>query len=264
MTRFNECFFCAQALKAFIFVETKKYMSTILIVGASSGLGLEVAKIYIAQGHNVCLAARRQEPLAELVALAPERVSAAFLDVTASDAEQRMDELLRSSNPDVLFYSSGVGSQNRQLKADIEARTFATNAMGFGLMLGCAFRFFAERGKGHIAAITSIAGTKGLGPSPAYSATKAFGSTYLEALAQLAHIRGVELHVTELRAGFVSTPLLGDKPTYPMLLDAADVARKMVRAVERRKAVVIIDWRWSIVTALWRLIPRFIWRRLKL
>ena len=130
-------------------------------------------------------------------------------------------------------------------------------------MIGAAYRYMASHGGGHIAAISSIAGTKGLGAAPSYSATKAFQNTYIQSLEQQARMRGLNITFTDLRPGFVATALLGDDPKYPMLLKPKKVAEEMVQAVKHRRHVWVIDWRWRIVTALWRRIPRCLWRNLK-
>ena len=131
-------------------------------------------------------------------------------------------------------------------------------------MIGTAYRYFANRGEGHIAAITSIAGTKGLGPAPAYSATKAYQATYLQALEQQANARKLNIRITDIRPGFVDTALLSGLPRYPMMLTPQHVAREIVSAIEHHDHIRIIDWRYRILTALWRRVPHFIWRRLKL
>jgi short-subunit dehydrogenase len=165
---------------------------------------------------------------------------------------------------DLYFHASGIGRQNRNLEADIELRTMETNAVGFTRMIGTAYRYFAQRGEGHIAAITSIAGTKGLGPAPAYSATKALQNTYIEALQQLANARKLNIRFTDLRPGFGATDLLNDGNHYPMQLNKVDVARDMVRSMGRGRQVRVIDWRWRVLTFFWRMVPRWIWLRLKL
>ena len=131
-------------------------------------------------------------------------------------------------------------------------------------MIGEAYRFFAEQGHGHIAAISSIAGTKGLGPAPSYSATKAMQNVYLQALEQQANTRGLKIRFTDIRPGFVDTDLLKGDYHYPMMLKPDKVARQIVRAVKGKRHVVVIDWKYRILTALWRRVPRFVWRRLKL
>ena len=89
-------------------------------------------------------------------------------------------------------------------------------------------------------------------------------STYLQALEQLAHRQGLRIGFTDIRPGFVDTPLLTGSMHYPMLLDTTAVARTIVKAVVRRRHVVVIDWRWRLFTALWRRLPRCVWRRLRL
>ena len=239
-------------------------MQKVIVIGASSGLGKEVAKLLIADGYTLGLAARRTQPLEELKALAPERVMIHAIDVTSDDAPQALEHLINMvGGIDLFIYTAGVGFQNMELEPDIELNTVNTNALGFTRMIGAAYRYMAEHGGGHIAAISSIAGTKGLGAAPSYSATKAMQNTYLQALEQQAHMRNLNITFTDLRPGFVATPLLGDNPQYPMLLKTERVAKEIVTAIKHHRHVWVIDWRWRIATALWRRIPRCLWRHLK-
>lgn len=236
-----------------------------IIVGASSGIGMEVAKVLLSDGWHLGIAARREDKLLELKAMAPERIKVMAIDVTQPDAGERLlcliDEL---GGMDLYFHASGIGRQNRNLEADIELRTMETNAVGFTRMIGTAYRYFAQRGEGHIAAITSIAGTKGLGPAPAYSATKALQATYLQALEQQSRQSGLRIRFTDIRPGFVDTALLNGDFKYPMLLQPAAVARDIVGSIYKRRHVRIIDLRYRILTFFWRLIPNWLWRRFKL
>ena len=236
-----------------------------IIVGASSGIGMEVAKVLLSDGWQLGIAARREDKLLELKAMAPERIKVMAIDVTQPDAGERLlcliDEL---GGMDLYFHASGIGRQNRNLEADIELRTMETNAVGFTRMIGTAYRYFAQRGEGHIAAITSIAGTKGLGPAPAYSATKALQATYLQALEQQSRQSGLRIRFTDIRPGFVDTALLNGDFKYPMLLQPAAVARDIVGSIYKRRHVRIIDLRYRILTFFWRLIPNWLWRRFRL
>ena len=237
-----------------------------IIVGASSGIGLEVAKLLLADGWHIGIAARREEALLELKKTAPERVEVMAIDITHPDAGERLLTLVRQlGGMDLYFHSSGIGKQNRTLEPDIELQTMDTNAIGFTRMIGTAYRYFAEQGKGHIAAITSIAGTKGLGPAPAYSATKVLQATYLQALEQQARQRGLyDIHFTDIRPGFVDTALLSGSFRYPMMLRPESVARDIVSSIRKRRHVRVIDTRYRVLTFFWRLVPNFIWRRLRL
>lgn len=240
-------------------------MKRVVIIGASSGMGNEVAKLLLAEGCSVGVAARREDRLQALKQIAHERVEVMPIDVTADDAPARLRDLIAAiGGMDVFFYASGIGHQNRNLSPDIELQTIQTNGLGFTRMIGEAYRYFAENGGGHIAAITSIAGTKGLGPAPAYSASKAMQSNYLQALEQQANSRKLNIRITDIRPGFVDTDLLNDGFQYPMLLKPQSVARSIVKAIHGKRHIKVIDWKYNIMTAMWRRVPRFIWRRIKL
>lgn len=231
-----------------------------IVIGASSGIGREVAKLLMKEGWTVGVAARRVDKLEELDAAAVEQI-----DVTREEATGRLQTLIsKLGGMDLFFYASGIGKQNRELKEDIELATVGTNGVGFTRMIGEAYRYFAERGHGHIAAITSIAGTKGLGPAPSYSATKAMQNVYLQALEQQANARGLKIHFTDIRPGFVDTDLLKGDFHYPMMLKPERVAREILYAINHHQHIRIIDWKYRILTACWRRIPRCIWRRFRL
>lgn len=240
-------------------------MSRAIVIGASSGIGKEVAQMLIDEGWTVGLAARCDGKLLPTMHAHEDKVKVAKIDVTASDAADKLNLLIkRIGGMDLFFYAAGVGHQNRDLQEDIELTTVRTNAFGFTRMIGAAYRYFAANGGGHIAAITSIAGTKGLGPAPAYSATKAMQATYLQSLEQLAHAQGLKICFTDIRPGFVDTDLLSGTHDYPMLMEVKPVAKTIMKAVKQKKHVCVIDWRWRLLTAVWRRIPRWIWRRMKL
>ena len=240
-------------------------MKRAVIIGASSGMGYEVSRLLLAQGCILGVAARREDRLLALKREAPDRVEVATIDVTADDAPVRLRELInRLGGMDLYFHVSGIGKQNRTLTEDIELNTVNTNGMGFTRMIGEAYRYFAERGKGHIAALTSIAGTKGLGPAPAYSATKAMQNVYLQALEQQANARKLDIRFTDIRPGFVDTALLSGSFHYPMMLKPQAVARDIVKAIQNKRHVKVIDWKYAILTAMWRRVPRYIWRNIKL
>ena len=235
-------------------------MKKAIVIGASSGIGCEVAKLLIAEGWAVGVAARREDSLQMLGASACQRI-----DVTNEDAAVQLRRLIdKLGGMDLFFYASGIGKQNRELSADIELATVQTNAIGFTRMIGEAYRYFAEKGEGHIAAITSIAGTMGLGPAPAYSATKAMQSTYLQALEQQSRQRRLNIRFTDIRPGFVKTALLNDNFPYPMLMRPEAVARDIVRSIHCGRHVRIVDWRYRVLTFVWRLIPNWLWRRFKI
>ena len=89
---------------------------TAIIVGASSGIGREVAKLLLADGWKLGVAARREESLMELKKEAPERVEVMPIDVTKPDAGERLQRLIQHlGGIDLYFHASGIGKQNRTL-----------------------------------------------------------------------------------------------------------------------------------------------------
>lgn len=233
-----------------------------VVMGASSGIGMEMARLLITHGWHVGVAARRIERLKELVTMAPDRVMAARIDVNDDNADNSLTQLIsRLGGMNLYIHASGIGKQNQELNARIELDTVTTNAGGFCRMIGAAFRYLAQHGGGHIAALTSIAGTRGMGAAPAYSATKAMQNSYLEALDQLSRMRHLGIAFTDIRPGFVNTDLLADCH-FPMTMNVVPVAQAAVKAIYRHRRVRVIDLRWRIVTALWQLIPHSLWPRL--
>lgn len=236
-----------------------------IVIGASSGMGHEVALLLLEDGWTLGLAARRAEPLEALAKEYPGKVFVKKIDVTADDAARLLLELVHEmGGMDLYFHAAGVGWQNHTLDEDKEMHTVATNGMGFVRLVGAAYRYFAAKGQGHIAVISSIAGTKGLGVAPAYSATKAFQNVYVQALEQQANMRRLKIRFTDIRPGFVRTALLNDGTSYPLLMDSKKVARLIVKAISNCNHVRVVDWRYRILTFFWRLLPDCLWRRLSI
>lgn len=237
-----------------------------IVMGATSGMGLRVAKLLLERGWTIGAAGRRLNELQQLQNQYPNQVKIQVIDVTAADAPQQLHNLIdQLGGMDLYFHSSGYGSQNTELKEEIEIKTLETNGTGFVRMVGAAYRYFRDEkgGNGQIAAISSVAGTKGLGAAPAYSATKRMQNTYLQCLAQQAHFSKLNICFTDIRPGFVDTDFLaGDN--YPLLMSADFVAGKIVKAVLAKKRKVVIDWRYRIVVWFWRLLPDCIWERLNI
>lgn len=267
-----------------------------IVMGATSGIGMEVASLLAQRGWQVGIAGRRIERLEEvkrntnlLISESPKASKGEIacyqqIDVTSPEAPSLLQKLIEKlGGMDLYFHSSGIGWQNNSLDIEKEMKTVETNGLGFVRMVDTAFNWFAkqsqeqdkgqelsqeqnsDKGKGNdtyrIACITSIAGTKGLGAAPAYSATKRFQNHYLECLTQQAHMRHLPIAITDIRPGFVKTDLIAGS-NYPLQLTPQEVAQQIVNAIERGKTVKTIDWKYSILVSLWRMIPRWIWTRL--
>lgn len=279
-------------------------------MGATSGIGKEVARLLAANGYEVGIAGRREERLVQMAQATPGIAAHRQIDVTKEDAPTELHKLIEElGGMDLYFHSSGIGWENVALDADKELKTVETNGVGFVRMVSAAYNWFAEQRadetkqraegdkqkadeakqraegdeqraseakqraegdeqrasdkerKARIACITSIARTRGLGAAPAYSATKRMQAHYLECLSQQARMRHLNIGITDIRPGFVATDLIAGSH-FPLQLKAEDVARTIVRAIERGSEVVTIDWRYRLLVAAWQLIPRWLWVRL--
>ena len=233
-------------------------------MGASSGMGEAVARYLLADGYQVGLCARRLEPLQRLTEAYPQQTFVKQIDVTMPEAVGQLTALIEAMGGiDLYFHASGIGKQNPDLELGIELNTVETNAMGFTRMIDTVFNIMRVRGGGHIAAISSIAGTKGLSRAPSYSATKAYQNTYLQALDQLSQSAHLNICITDIRPGFVDTPLI-EGSNFPMLIAVEAAAKQIYEAVKKRKRVAVIDGRYRVLVALWRCIPNWLWRKINL
>lgn len=248
----------------------KHPLRSVIIIGATSGIGRAVTERLVTEGVRVGIAGRREDRLKEIQErFGAERVSYRVMDVTEASATVALDELIAEVGaPDALLYASGIGKQNPTLDADIELRTVETNCVGMVRLVDHFVNYvkrtpaYNKKHKAHIAVITSVAGTMGMGPAPAYSATKSMQSTYLVALTQHARMERIPLSVGDIRPGFVATDILNPEKRYPMLMSVERAARFVVRSLRRHQRITIFDWRYRLLVGFWRCIPRCVWERL--
>lgn len=246
-------------------------MKRAIIIGATSGLGREVAARLVGEGWSVGIAGRRTEALeAFRQEYGADRVAIATLDVTREESLQQLAMLLeQTGHPDLFLYASGIGFQNPELDIATEVDIVRTNSEGMVRMVDSFVNYVRRHSadyshKAHIAVITSVAGTAGLGSAPAYSATKRMQMTYISALAQYARMHHLPLCFTDIRPGFVATDILNPTKRYPMLMTKEQAADHIMRALRGKKRILTFDWRFRLLTLLWRLIPRCLWERITL
>lgn len=248
-------------------------MKRIVIMGASSGIGMALAISYLKQGARVGLAARRVEAFEPLQAEYPGQVETACIDVNSADAPSLLNGLIdRLGGMELYFHISGIGYENPSLDPEREAQVITTNAAGFARMIAAAYNYYRkttsrqpEKDKskwGRIAAITSVAGTNGIGRMAAYSASKKCAQTYLTALEQLAREEHVNVSFSDIRPGWIATPLLVEGRHYPLMMQLSEAVPLIIKAVEKRRRVAVIGWKWKLLVGLWRLIPNCLWIRI--
>ncbi len=241
-------------------------MNKIIIMGATSGIGFLVAQRMAEKGWKVGACGRNVASLNALKSDYPDNIFTAQIDITREKATERLTAIINEmGGMDVYFHVSGVGYDNTELSEDKEMKTLETNVIGFARMIGEAYRYFRDnKVKGKIAAVTSVAGTKGIAQLADYSSSKKFQQTYLTALNQLANNEGASIKFCDIRPGWIHTPLLKEGYSYPMEMTLDYAVPRIMKAMLRGKRVATVDWRWGILTSLWRLIPTSLWVRLNI
>lgn len=226
-----------------------------IILGASSGIGLELAKVLSARGYRLGIAARRLELLQAHAATDPKVVSVRSLDLAGEGASKVFASMVAElGTVDLVVISSGTGFLNPELEWPIEEETIALNAMGFARIACVAMAVFEKQGHGHLVGISSVAALRGAGEAPAYGATKAFASRYLQGLHFRAKKSGGKIRVTDVRPGFVDTAMMkADKPFW--VASPRKAAEQIATAIERGKRIVYVSKRWGLIGHLLRHLP---------
>jgi NADP-dependent 3-hydroxy acid dehydrogenase YdfG len=225
-----------------------------------------MAEIFICMGYRIGAAGRRVDKLEALKEKYPESVEIERIDVCSSDMEESLLRLINKlGGMDIFLLCSGVGMQNRGLDTNVEVWTAETNGVGFVRATTAAFNYFKNISQPlkQIVVISSIAGTKGLGVAPAYSATKAMQSTYIDALAQLSNMEKYDIRFTDIRPGFIDTDLL-KSGKYPMTMKCDYASKRIANAILNGKRRAVIDWKYGVLVFFWRLIPEWLWEKLSI
>ena len=159
-------------------------MKNALIIGATSGIGKELAKLLVADGYRVVITGRREPLLKEIKETNPANYIVKVHDVTNLDSCNTLFEELKNElkKIDLVVYSSGVGDPNYKLEWEKELPTLKTNVIAATKIYGLAYNLFRKQGYGHLVGISSIASIRGNRHVPAYFASKAFQANYLESL----------------------------------------------------------------------------------
>lgn len=235
----------------------------IVIVGATSGIGAALASTYAHAGWIVGATGRRAELLETLKAEFPNSIFTRPHDVTASDSISILEDLVREMNGvDVIVYNSGIGIYNKNLEWHPERDTIAVNVSGFTEIAIWAFRYFRQRGSGHFVGVSSVAAERGNGKAPAYNASKAFMANYMEGLRQQAFHSKKDIFITDIRPGFVDTPMTNQNKGMFWVAQAGVAARQIMSAIDRKKRVAYVTRRWALVAWLIRRVPRWVYEKL--
>jgi decaprenylphospho-beta-D-erythro-pentofuranosid-2-ulose 2-reductase len=242
-----------------------RWMERVLVLGATSAIAQQVARLYAARGASLFLVGRNPERLA---AVADDlRVRGASVESAVADLDDPAlhDQLLERAAPlEIVLLAHGVLGNPEETAKDAAAaeRLLRTNLLApVSLLTRAAQRMEAQRG-GCLVALSSVAGDRGRASNPVYGASKAGLTAFLSALRNRLYRTGVR--VVTVKPGFVDTPMTAQMPKNPLYADPSRVARDIVRAVDRGRDVVYTPWWWRMVMFAVRIIPERLFKRLSL
>jgi len=237
-------------------------MKKAIIVGASSGLGWELAVQLADKGYQVGVMGRREGLLNELVEKLPGTHFVQATDV--SQAEQSQIELetliARMGDVELIVLSSGVGLFEQKLEWAAEREMIDVNVRGFAALSIVAMEHFSQRGAGHLAGISSVAAHIFGAKTLTYHATKAFVSNYLAGMRQRAIRSGLPITITTIEPGFVKTPMVHGNPMWMAPVEKG--VAQMVTGLLKKKNHIFITKRWRYVAFVADLMPQWLLRKL--
>ena len=234
-----------------------------VISGASSGLGLALAKHYLNQGAVVGIMARRAHLLQALLEQFPDQIHCYPLDVrdTAAMQAAAQDFIARAGVPDLVIANAGVSVGTLTEYADditVFENVMEINVLGMVKTFQPFVAAMRTAGHGKLVGIASIAGFRGLPGAGAYSASKAAVISYLESLR--VELRGSGVRVITICPGYVQTPMTAVNP-YPMpfILSPDEAARRIARAIASGKSFAVIPWQMGLVGRVIKLLPNWLY-----
>lgn len=220
----------------------------VIIVGASSGMGRELAKIMAHNGYIVGIAAPQHDLLASLQQEITAKTYAQVIDVCNADARQRLQQLIdQMGGIDIVVLCAGIGPRNPNLDFELDKKTIDVNVTGFCAMATIAMQHFLRQKHGHLVAISSVAGIRGNDTAPAYNASKAFISNYLEGLRKKMAREKQAIYITDIKPGFVDTVMAKTYLKPFGMISAQQAAVYIFKGIVRRKKIVYVSLRWRLV-----------------
>jgi short-subunit dehydrogenase len=237
-------------------------MKKAIVLGASSGIGRDLAIVLAEDGYEVGLMARRLEMLKSLQQAIPTTTYIDYFDIShPAEAIEKVEEMTQNmGSVDLIVINAGIGFLNPQLDWSKEQQTLDVNVYGFCSLAGFSFKYFSKQGHGHLVGISSIAALRGGDQAPAYNASKAFMSSYLEGLRKKAFKERASITVTDIQPGYVDTVMAqGDKKFW--VAPPRTAAEQIYSAIKAKKNQAYITRRWRLIGWLLKWMPDWLYLR---
>lgn len=245
------------------FFQNALIMKRAIVIGASSGIGRELAKVFSRDGYAVGLTGRRVELL---ISLQQELSTPSFvkrMDVSQpSEAMRHLEELIcEMGKVDLIVISAGVGFINTELEWEKEKATIDVNITGFAALANVAVQHFIGQSSGHLVGISSLAALRGSGAAPAYNASKAFASNYMEGLRQKVSKLKLPVFITDIQPGFVDTAMAQGEGLF-WVASPEKAASQILDVIKSRRKQGYVTKRWRMVAWLLKIVPDYVYNRL--
>ncbi len=240
-------------------------MKRAIVIGATSGIGRALANRLVLDGYKTGITGRRVSLLQEIKNEHPEQIIYKSFDVIDTDnaihtLKDLIDEL---GGLDLLILSSGIGYDNLDFDFDFEKDIIDVNVLGFTNIINWSYKYFTKQNRGHLVAITSIAGLRGRDRATAYHASKAYQSNYIEGLQHHVVKSKSPVRISNIRPGYVHTALIEGNDFF-WTMPVEKVANQIYKAIKKQKKEVFVTKRWNILACLMQITPKSIYQRLKI
>ena len=241
----------------------------VFLTGASSGIGEALAMAIAQRGGALGLVARRRELLDDLADRCRKfdvKVRVFPLDVTDEEALYEAADEMRAEfgRIDILIANAGIGGNDEETRAytpHAVRKVIDTNLIGAVNAVHAVAPQMAERGSGHLVAISSLAGFRGLPKSAAYSASKAGMTAFFESVRLDLKHSGVD--VTIIQPGFIRTPLTSGRTNkMPFLMELDDAIPLFLKAIEKKKKFAAFPWQLATIVRAGKIMPAWLYDRI--
>lgn len=236
-----------------------------IVIGASSGIGEELANILAREGYSVGLAARRLDCLLDLQKKIKMRSYVKRIDVTSvPEAVKNLESLIKEMGKvDLIILNAGVYFNNSEFDWEKENSTIQVNVVGFAAMAHVAMHYFLRQGEGHLVGISSVSALRGESDSPSYGASKAFVSNFLEALREKAFKEEKDVCVSDIQPGWVDTEMAKGEKTFWMA-STKMACEQIYSTIKKKRTHAYITNRWRLYAWLVKFAPRWFLRLIKI
>ena len=235
----------------------------IIIVGATSGIGKELALLYAKTDANIGIIGRREEKLIEVYETYPLKYIYKKCDITCiAEVSICLNKLINElGGLDLIILSSGTGFLNPTLKYEIEEPTLFTNIIGFTYITDYSLNVFEQQGYGHLCVISSVGGLRGSGDAPAYNASKAYQINYIEGIRQRITKLKIPIFITDIRPGFVNTAMAKGEGLF-WVCPVQKASLQIFKAITKKRKIVYISKRWKLIAWILKIIPSALYCRI--